>query len=635
MNAESRQAHHEQSAAVQRRRWAELSEFDGPVPVFWEHYLQAMGQDLQARGVLLLSAAVGQPWKALAQWPAQAALWSGDPAELLQMLTGLVDDQPRLEHLPQGGQLLAMRLPQPAAAQVLAVVALHDGVFAVENLLAWARQAAQVPAQWARHASARASAAAAQSTVSRAQADTPVAAPMGVLAEQPHAQRLYQVLRLSIELARQPRFLQRAFELCNALAVRFDADRVSLGWMHPPYVRLTAISHVEKFDRLAAVSRALEGAMEEAADQGQPMVYPAEPGMRQVQRAHESYALMQGVAALASVPLTDGNQVVGVITLEKMQGRWSADELWELGLIAQTTALPLAQLHQADLWWGARWWGALKGRRGAAPQHSAWKLAGALGLVAFVSLFFVPWDYRIDARLTLRSKDLLFVPAPFDGYLRQVHVDMGDKVKAGQVLMQLDTRELVLEESMAQADVLRYSREAEKAQALRQLAEMQITLARRDQSASRLALIRHQLANAKVTAPQDGVVVEGELKKNLGAPLRKGDLLLKLAQTDDSYLELEIDQSDVHEVKVGSRGEFALVGRPEQRFAIEIDRIDPASTLREGKNIYLARGRLQEDIAPWWRPGMGGTARIDAGQRPLIWVMTHRTVRFLREFFWL
>ena len=632
MNAESRQAHNEHSAVLQRRRWAELSEFDGPVPVFWEHYLQAIGQGLQARGVLLLSAALGQPWKALAQWPAQAHLWSGDPAELLQMLSGLVDEQPRLEHLPQGGQLLAMRLPQPAAAQVLAVVALHDGVFAMEGLLAWAREAAQVPALWARHASARASAAAAPRS---AAGSTPADAPVGVLAEQPHAQRLYQVLRLSIELSRQPRFLQRAFELCNALAVRFDADRVSLGWMRAPYVRLTAISHVEKFDRLSAISRALEGAMEEAADQGQALVYPAEPGVRQVQRAHESYALMQGVAAVASVPLIDGDRVVGVISLEKMQGRWSADELWELGLIAQTCALPLSQLHESDRWFGARWWSALKGRRGAPPRHSGLKLAGVLGLVGLVSLFFIPWDYRIDARLTLRSKDLVFVPAPFDGYLRQVHVDMGDKVKAGQVLMQLDTRELVLEESMAQADVLRYSREAEKAQALRQLAEMQITMARRDQSASRLALIRHQLANAKVTAPQDGVVVEGELKKNLGAPLRKGDLLLKLAQTEDSYLELEIDQADVHEVQVGSRGQFALVGRPEQRYAIEIDRIDPASTLREGKNVYLARGRLQEGIAPWWRPGMGGTARIEAGERPLIWVMTHRTVRFLREFFWL
>ena len=60
------------------------------------------------------------------------------------------------------------------------------------------------------------------------------------------------------------------------------------------------------------------------------------------------------------------------------------------------------------------------------------------------------------------------------------------------------------------------------------------------------------------------------LHPKLGAPLRKGDLLLKLAHTEDNYLELEIDQVDVHEVRVGSRGEFALVGRPDQRFAIEL-----------------------------------------------------------------
>lgn len=650
MNADSRQAHQAHAWLAQDgQAWAALAQFDGPLPQFWERYLQAVGQVLQARRVLLLASGVGLPWKALAQWPADAAQAADDAADVLQTLAALPEWQARIEPLASGGQLLAMRLPQAPApqSQVLALVALHGSGFAATSqaLLQWAGQAAAVPAQYARRAAASEAAdpvrpIGQQRPAGVAPPRQDFAGPVpdvadAQLADEPHAQRLYQILRLSIELSRQPRFLQRAFELCNALAVRFNADRVSLGWMRPPYVRLTAISHVEKFDRLSAVSRALEGAMEEAADQGQALVYPAEPGVRQVQRAHESYALMQGVAALASVPLTDGHQVVGVISLEKMQGRWSADELWELGLIAQTTALPLAQLRETDRWWGARWWGTLKGRRGAAPRHSAWKLAGALGLIAFVSLFFVPWDYRIDARLTLRSKDLLFVPAPFDGYLRQVHVDMGDKVKAGQVLMQLDTRELVLEESMAQADVLRYSREAEKAQALRQLAEMQITLARRDQSASRLALIRNQLANAKVTAPQDGVVVEGELKKNLGAPLRKGDLLLKLAQTEDSYLELEIDQADIHEVQVGSRGQFALVGRPEQRYAIAIDRIDPASTLREGKNVYLARGRLQEDIAPWWRPGMGGTARIDVGQRPLIWVMTHRTVRFLREFFWL
>jgi hypothetical protein len=32
---------------------------------------------------------------------------------------------------------------------------------------------------------------------------------------------------------------------------------------------------------------------------------------------------------------------------------------------------------------------------------------------------------------------------------------------------------------------------------------------------------------------------------------------------------------------------------------------------------------------------MGGTARLEVGERTLIWVLTHRTVRTLREWFWI
>lgn len=633
MNTDSKQANTAQTAEPSDvgSAWAALAGFDGPVQSFWAQYIQTVGQSLNARRVLLLASGIGQPWQALAQWPADAPEWPGDGDSVLQLISRVDPDQPALESFSQGGHALAMRLPKAPAApnQVVAVVALHATDFgaASSELLTWAAQAALVPADYAKRCAARDNATS-KAAESEQDAD---------LSHQPHAERLYQILRLSIQLSQQEQFLQMAYELCNALAVRFDGDRVSLGWVHPPYVRLTAISHVEKFDPQSTISRALESAMEEAADQSGELVYPLTADSRKVNRAHESYALMQGVSSLASVPLRDGDKVKGVLCLEKRQGTWTEDELWELRLIAQTTVRQLADLHERDRWWGdkarmafKRWYD-----ESLSPRHSAKKLAAGASIFVLLVLILLPWAYRVDATLTLRSKDLLFMPAPFDGYLRQVHVEIGDKVEAGQVLVQLDTRDLVLEESMAEADVMRYSHEAEKAQAARQLAEMQINFARQEQSASRLALIRHQLAHAQVTAPRAGVVVEGELKKNLGAPLRKGDLLLKLAQTDDNYLELEIDQIDVHEVKVGSTGEFALVGRPDQRFAIKLDRIDPASTLREGRNVYLARAKVQDGIPSWWRPGMGGTARIDAGYRPLIWVLTHRTVRFLRELFWL
>ncbi len=632
MNASSQQAHNAHAAAGTdlSTPWAYLSALDAPAQTFWAQYIQAIGQSLLARRVLLLVSGIGQPWKALAQWPSDAAELDGDADHVLQWLGQASRPDLSVETLGDDEQALVMRFQAfpTGTQQVAAVVALDVNLFAADapGLLAWALEVAKVPAAYAIHQAHGAAPPTNPPTASKTDLDG-----------EPHAQRLYEILRLNIALSRQTRFMQMAFELCNALAVRFEADRVSLGWMVDPYVRLTAISHVEKFDPHSTLSRALESAMEEAADQAQAVIHPLPSGSRHVTRAHESYALMQGVAAMASVPLRDDQGVQGVLCLEKRIGTWDDDALWELRLVADMVVRPMADLKSRDRWWGARMLGAVKStyQNSLLPKYSAWKLAGFSASMLLLVMCVWPWAYRVDATLTLRSKDLLFMPAPFDGYLRQVHVEIGDKVEAGQVLVQLDTRDLVLEESMAEADVLRYSREAEKAQAARQLAEMQINLARQEQSASRLALVRHQLQHANVIAPRTGVVVEGELKKNLGAPLRKGDLLLKLAQTDDTYLELEIDQVDVHEVKVGSTGEFALVGRPDQRFAIRLERIDPASTQREGRNVYLARAKVQSDIPPWWRPGMGGLARIDAGDRPLIWVLTHRTIRFLREFFWI
>jgi multidrug resistance efflux pump len=337
------------------------------------------------------------------------------------------------------------------------------------------------------------------------------------------------------------------------------------------------------------------------------------------------------------MPLQSGEVVHGVLTVERRESPVSADETFELRLLCDACALPLSRLHDADRWFGARLGSSLLRWRSQVlgPGHVAWKLAGVAGLLLTLVLAFLPWDYRIEAPVALRSKDLLFVPAPFDGYLRDVNVEVGDTVAAGAVMLALDTRELVLEESMAVADELRVRREAEKSQAGRQFGDMQIALARQQASASKLELIRHQVGQAQVKAPFAGMVVEGELKKNLGAPVRKGDLLLKLASTGATYLEIEIDQAKIHEVAPGMRGEFAFVGRPELRYPLVIDRVDPVSSLREGRNIFLARAHTEVAYQSWWRPGMGGAARLDAGERRLIWVLTERTVRFLRHTFWL
>lgn len=650
------------TAAAAGEQLAALANFEGSAEAFWPLYLQALGMALSARRVLLLSSGVGRPWQARAQWPGRVADSSEDADWALRLLAQLQVGAPYVERNEQGALALSMQVPTvPGAdAQVLALVVLRVGGgvdgeasgWHDASLRAWARLAVSVPGHFtqqnaikAQLLSAKLTRAAAQAERVEGVADAPAApgawqAPVDAAAppeSAERAERLHQLLQLAIKLNLQPHFMQMAIGLCNELALRFGCDRVSLGWVVGPYVRLTAVSHVEKFEQKSSAARALESAMEEALDQDAVLVYPAAPETRAILRAHEAYAESLGSTSLTTVPLAGSDVVHAVVCLERQSGPLTPGELWELRLAAQLLSHGLADLRSRDRWFGARWYAGA--RRQASeflgPEHTALKLTAVLSLLLLCLLVFLPWAFRVDAGLAIRSKDLLFMPAPFDGYLRTVHVDIGDQVAAQTVLVELDTRDLLLEASMAEADLLRFSRETEKAQAARQLADMQISLARQQQSAAKLDLIRYQLNNASVRAPVAGVVIEGELKKNLGAPVRKGDLLLKLASTVDTYLELEIDQTDIQEVTVGSQGEFALVGRPEERFAITVERIDPAAVTRDGRTFYVARAKLQGKTQSNWRPGMGGSAKLDAGQRSLIWVLTHRTVRFIRGFFWI
>jgi multidrug resistance efflux pump len=625
-------------------RLGELASFAGDAQEFWPSYLEAVGSLLLARRVVLLARDGERRWQLQREWPASALDQSGDALRILGLADQALDASPWIETVidanghdisrmsdGQSAPGLAVRVPADTVASgqhaVVVVLPADESGIATSlssdrvALMAFADLLAAVPAQYAK-----------LRALSRQAADPSAGARLAVGAE-----RLYDVIELSVRMGGQTRFMKAALTLANELAVRFGCDRVSLGWIRGREVRLKSVSHVEKFDRLANASRELEAAMEEALDQDVDLFWPAAADAALVTRAHEIYARTQGSGHLLSVALRVDEVPVAVMGFERRERAFDANEAWELRLIGEACARSLAALHDRDRWIGARVLARLATWRDLmlGPSHTAWKIAG-LALVAVIGMLaLLPWPYRIDSPLALRSKDVIFIPAPFDAYLRDAHIEVGDVVKAGDPLVQLDTRELVLEEAMIAADAVRFGREAEKAQAARQFADMQISLAREQQASSKLELIRFQLANATMRAPFEGVVVEGDLKKNLGAPVRKGDLLVKLARTGETYLELEIDQADVHEVEVGMRGEFAFVGRPDQRYPLVIERVDPAATMREGRNVYLARAAIEADIQPWWRPGMGGSARLDAGERSTIWILTRRTVRYLRHLFWI
>ncbi len=591
-----------------------LARSDRQPAEFWADYLEASAQVCGAWRTLLIARREGS-WRVFQQWPARQPV-TGVEAALAQRLAEAAAEQGYARVTVEAAQGVATRIEVTTAEAEYAIeatilVVLLGAEADALGLEALLRLAADVPAHYESRRALRQA--------------------------QGKSERLFDALSLSTRIGAETRFMKAALTLCNELAARFECDRVALGWLQAPYIRLQAISHIEKFDRQMAAARQLESVMEEALDQDEDVVYPLPPGHTTVVRSHDQYARTQGAGHLASLPLRVADATVAVVTAERQGAPFSPAEVWEMRLIGDATAGALAHLQHQDRWFGARLACAVQAAVAGfwTVEHSLAKLVGVALVALLVATSLIDWPYRVETAFTLRSKDVAFVPAPFDGYIGKVHVEIGDAVRQGELLVDLDRRELDLEAASVAADVSRYARESEKALSVESLADMQIADARRNQSAARLGLIRKNLNHARVAAPMDGIVVEGDLKAKLAASVRKGDLLFKVARIEQTYAELEIPEMDVHEIRIGQQGELAFVGRPDIRLAIRIDRLDPVAAFKDGKNVFLARAVIAVPAENWWRPGMGGTAKIDVGPRPILWILTHRTLRFLQKVFWL
>jgi multidrug efflux pump subunit AcrA (membrane-fusion protein) len=444
------------------------------------------------------------------------------------------------------------------------------------------------------------------------------------------------VLDLMVLLNAEKKFLSAAMSFCNELATRHGCERVSLGWLHAGYIRLQAISRVDRFDRKSDAAQKLEAAMEEALDQNAEIVMPSPDSAGPIQRDHTSYMASNDVSHLCSLPLREDAEPIAVCTCERSASPFTETDMRLLRLSCDQASRRLADLKRSDRWLGARlatgmraWLAGLLGYRQTGAKVLVLLVCAALAVVVFARA-----PYRIKASMTLRTDDMAQLTAPIDGHIDKVPVRVGDTVTAGQELVGLEQTDLLLRVAELQAEKNRADREFEKAQGSGALADIRITSAQRDQAQARLAQTRFELDRAVVRSPFDGVVVEGDLAERIGSPVRQGELLVKVGRMEKLYAELEVNEADIHEVRDGQKGEIALASRPQDRLGIVVTRVEPVAVARDRRNVFLVKAAFNGGARDWWRPGMSGVARLGVGSRTLLWLLTHRTVDFLRLRLW-
>ncbi len=597
-------------------RLAMLRSFKGPVAQFWLLYLQTVLPLASADEACLIARTPpgesGAGRQTIALWPPQAP----------QLI--------RFQARPNDWA----RICDEAEKRGACTVAMADGVFAA---LALEGDEPGAPSLLVLHLEPAADAAEAVTRL-RLLAGAPLTFQLARSLELARSdmERFAVTLDLLTLLNNQTRSQAAAMQFCNEIAARFSCDRVSLGWHRRGYVRLQAISHTEHFEKKMALAGALEAVMDEAYDQDEELLWPPLESSSAVVRDHGSFARAQSVNCLLTLPLRLGGEPLGALLLERAKPEFTSREVETLRLLCDQSTRRLQDLREHDRWFGLRALSAIRSRAAKllGPEHTGPKLLALGALAGALALCLVKTDYRIEAPFVIRTDALAQIPAPFDGFIDEVSFRAGDPVTAGQTLLKLDTRDLLLEEAAELAEEQRFVAEAQKAESAGDIAAMTIAQASAAETRARLALARHHLDKAEVAAPFAGYIVEGDLRERISAPVKQGEVLVKVARIEAMFAEVALAERDVQDIAPGETGEIAFASRPHAPFPVRVERVAPTAEVKEKGNVFIVRALPTSEPAAWWRPGMSGVCKVTAGRRSLLWIWTHRTVDYLRLKLW-
>jgi multidrug resistance efflux pump len=449
--------------------------------------------------------------------------------------------------------------------------------------------------------------------------------------------RLVTVLELIATSLQHEHFQAAATAVATELASTFGCERVSIGFMKGRHVQLRALSHSAAFAKKANLIRAIEGAMDEAADQSATVLFPPrKDGPFQVTRAHAELLQQHGTGAVCTVPLTAGTQVLGAIVLELPTGSEFDARTVELCEHAALLVGPVLDVkRREDRWLAEKAWDSMstQWRHLVGPQHAALKFWAALCVI--VTLFFslVNGDYMITADASLEGTVQRAVTAAMQGYILDARARAGDVVRSGDVLATLDDRDLRLERVKLVSQGMQQESERRQAIAEGNRAKARILEAQLGQVQAQIILVDEQIARTRLLAPFDAVVVKGDLSQSLGAAVERGNVLFEVAPLDTYRVIMKVDERDITDVAVGQTGRLALTSMPNEEIALVIDKITPVSVVDQGRNYFrveaVAKGAIEK-----LRPGMEGVGKIQVDQRKLFWIWTHKLVHWVHMWLW-
>ena len=377
--------------------------------------------------------------------------------------------------------------------------------------------------------------------------------------------------------------------------------------------------------------------MDEAVDQLATVIYPQQKGGPfQVTRAHAELVKHHGAGTVCTVPLTEGGEVLGALTLERPTGEDFDNRTIELCEQAALLVGPVLDVkRKEDRWLIIKAGDSIEKhlRHLIGPRHMVLKVSTAVLLALIIFFSFAKGEFRVTADASLEGTVQRAVAAAMSGYIADAGARAGDVVKKGQLLATIDDRDLRLEKLKWVSQRAQFQRQYSEALADNERAKTRILGAQLEQANAQLKLIEEEMLRTRIVAPFNAIIVNGDLSQSLGAPVQRGDVLFQLAPLHAYRIIMKVDERDITYVKVGQDGYLALASMPSDKLPMVVTKITPVSAVDQGRNYFRVEARLKGNLGKL-RPGMEGVGKINIERRKLAWIWTHKLTHWIRMWVW-
>ena len=265
-------------------------------------------------------------------------------------------------------------------------------------------------------------------------------------------------------------------------------------------------------------------------------------------------------------------------------------------------------------------------------------------------------DIVVDASATgaVEPINVVEVKSKASGQITQMPVETGTMVKPGDLIVQLDTRDVKNQYDQTLADVRAAEAKLQVSEAQKKrsddLFQGRIITAQEHETAaldyanSQAALVRartnldlaqQRLEDATVRAPIIGTVIEktvslGQVITSGTSSLGGGTTLIKMADLTKVRVRALVTEADIGTIQPGMNATVTVDAYPDRPFRGAVEKIEPQAVVQQSVTMFPVLITIS-NLEGLLKPGMNGEVSILIDRRDNVLAVPNDAIRNLRE----